>query len=221
VNQLLYFSDRRDAGRQLAHLLRSYKDPPGLVLAVPRGGVPVAYEVAVALGWQMDLILTKKIGHPMNKEYAIGAASLADHFIVPHADVGDSYIIRELDKVRQQLLNMKQRFMGDREPVPYRGKTLIVVDDGIATGNTLLATIRVLRKSRPARIVIAAPVASEQAVAKLRTEADEVVAVLIPEFFQGVGAFYRDFPQLQDEEVDTCLKEWRSHWIGNDPPDDR
>ena len=112
----MYFRDRTEAGLLLAEKLKKYKGQPGVVLAVPRGGVPVAYEVARKLGLPLELILTKKIGHPMNKEYAIGAASLADHFVIPHEQVSDEYIHEELGKIRRKLREMHAKFMGDRDP---------------------------------------------------------------------------------------------------------
>lgn len=195
------FRDRLEAGLLLAAKLKKYKNDPGIVLAVPRGGMPVAYAVARELGFPVEVILTKKIGHPMNKEYAIGAASLTDHFVVPHEGVTEEYIEQELQRIRGRLKEMHTRFMGDKEPEKLEGKTVIVIDDGIATGNTLLGTVNVLRKSNPGKIVIGVPVASESAVQKLEKEVDEVVAVLIPEDFYGVGAFYEDFEQVSDEEV--------------------
>jgi predicted phosphoribosyltransferase len=195
------FRDRAEAGLLLAARLKKYKNDPGIVLAVPRGGVPVAYAVAKELGFPIEVILTKKIGHPGNKEYAIGAASLTDYFIVPHEGVSEEYIQSELGKIRARLKEMYRRFMGDREPENLQGKTVIIIDDGIATGNTLLGTVHVLRKSNPGKLVIAVPVASASAVQKLSKEADEVVALLIPDEFYGVGAFYEDFEQVSDEEV--------------------
>jgi predicted phosphoribosyltransferase len=195
------FSDRIEAGLLLAEKLKKFKNDPGVVLAVPRGGVPVAYVVAKELGFPIEIMLTKKIGHPTNKEYAIGAASLTDHFIVPHENVSDEYIRSELEIVRKRLKEMYRKFMGEKEPANLEGKTVIVVDDGMATGNTLLGSIQVLRKSMPGKIIIAVPVASSNAVEKIAPEVDEVVTVLIPEEFYGVGAFYDDFEQVSDEEV--------------------
>jgi len=203
------FQDRIEAGLLLADKLRKYKNDPGVVLAVPRGGVPVAYAVAKELGFPLEVILTKKIGHPMNKEYAIGAASLTDYFIIPHENVTDEYIQQELKRVRHRLKEMYVQFMGDKEPENLEGKTVIVIDDGIATGNTLMGTVNVLRKSNPGKIVIGVPVASRDAVNKLSKEVDEVVAVLIPDEFYGVGAFYEDFNQVSDEEVLFYLDKWR------------
>jgi putative phosphoribosyl transferase len=195
------FQDRIDAGIQLAAKLKKYKRDVGIVLAVPRGGVPVAYAVARELGFPIELILTKKIGHPMNKEYAIGAASLSDYFIVAHEDVSELYVEQELQRVRNKLRGLYSKFMGMKEPENLEGKTVIVIDDGVATGNTLLGTISLLRKSNPGKIVIGVPVASESAVQKLSKEVDEFVAVMVPEEFYGVGAFYEDFAQVSDEEV--------------------
>ena len=195
------FHDRTEAGLLLAEKLKKYKNNPGVVLAVPRGGMPVAYIVARELGFPVEIILTKKIGHPANKEYAIGSASLTDYFIIPHENVSDEYIREELKRIRTRLKGMYKMFMGDKEPESLEGKTVILVDDGIATGNTLLGTVNVLRKSHPAKIIIGVPVASKDAVEKLSKVVDKVVAVIIPNQFYGVGAFYEDFDQVSDREV--------------------
>lgn len=195
------FQDRIEAGLLLAEKLKKYKNQRGIVLAVPRGGVPVGYAVAKELGLPLEVVLTKKIGHPDNKEYAIGAASLTDYFVIPHENVTDRYIENELREIRSRLNKMHQQFMGDRQPENLTGKTVIVIDDGIATGNTLLGTVNVLRKSNPRKIVIGVPVASSSAVERLSKEVDEVVAVLVPDEFYGVGAFYEDFEQVSDEEA--------------------
>lgn len=203
------FYDRLEAGLQLAEKLRKYKNEAGIVLAVPRGGVPVAYAVANELDFPLEIILTKKIGHPSNKEYAIGAASLTDYFVIPHKNVTDEYIQKELVVIRNKLKEMSKRFMEDKAPVNPAGKTVIIIDDGIATGNTLLGTIRLLRKSKPGKIIIGVPVASPTAVHKLSEEVDEVIAVIVPNQFYGVGAFYENFEQVSDEEVLLYLNKLR------------
>ncbi|MDP4285203.1 MAG: phosphoribosyltransferase family protein [Bacteroidota bacterium] len=195
------FRDRMQAGLMLAEKLKKYKTEQGVVLAVPRGGVPVAYAVAKELGFPIEIILTKKIGHPMNKEYAIGAASLTDYFVIPHENIPEEYIEQELQRIRNRLKEMYKRFMGNKEPENLKGKTVIIIDDGIATGNTMLSSIQVLRKSNPGKIIIGTPVASRTAVQKLSNEVDEIVTVIVPEEFHGVGAFYEDFEQVSDEEV--------------------
>lgn len=131
------FQNRSEAGMLLASRLKKYQNMPGVILAVPRGGVPVAYEVAKELNVPLELILVKKLGHPSNPEYAIGAVGLKDSFVVPHAEVTDLYITSQIQKVRSKLLEMKKKFMGDREPEELEGKTVIVIDDGIATGKPL------------------------------------------------------------------------------------
>jgi putative phosphoribosyl transferase len=204
------FRDRIEAGVLLAEKLKPFCDQKGLVLAVPRGGVPVAFIVARELGFPLDLVLTKKIGHPFNKEYAIGAVSLTDYFVVPHADVPDSYIQSEIKKIRLRLKDMQFTFLGDDKQETVKDKTVIVIDDGVATGNTLLSTIHMLRKSGPAKIIVAVPVASASAVDILSAEADEVVALYIPDVFSGVGVFYDDFHQVNDEEVMYYLGKFKN-----------
>lgn len=206
-----YFKDRIDAGLQLSVKLKKFQHHPGIVLAVPRGGVPVAYAVARELDLPLQLILTKKIGHPMNKEYAIGAASMNDYFVIPHENVTDEYIRDEVERVQDKLKEMYVKFMGEEKPENLEGKTVIVIDDGIATGNTLLATVSVLRKSKPGKIIIAAPVASFSAVQKLSQQADEVITVMIPDEFYGVGAFYDDFKQVDDDEVKYYLDQLKEY----------
>ena len=203
------FENRIEAGMLLASKLRKYQNQVGVILAVPRGGVPVAYEVAKELNLPLEIILVKKLGHPTNEEYAIGAVGLEDSFIVPHENVTQFYINAQIQKVRSRLIEMKRKFMGDKEPENLQGKTVIVIDDGIATGNTLLATIRILKKSKPGKIIVAAPVISRSAAKLLSGEVDELITVLIPETFYGVGAFYEDFTQVSDEEVIEYLDKLR------------
>ncbi|GAB4092565.1 phosphoribosyltransferase [Flaviaesturariibacter terrae] len=205
------FENRTEAGRLLARELGFLRKQQGVILAVPRGGVPVAYEVATALQWPMELMLVKKIGHPNNKEYAIGAVSLTDSMVIPHESVSDAYIDREILAVRNRLQEMKRKFMGDREPRDLKGRTVLVIDDGVATGNTLLALLRTLRKAEPAKLLIAAPVASQEAFEKLQREADELFVLDVPEYFRGVGAFYQEFTQVSDETVQHYLDDLKAH----------
>jgi predicted phosphoribosyltransferase len=146
----------------------------------------------------------------MNKEYAIGAVGLTDSYIIPHEDVDEAYVVAETEKVRARLAEMKEKFLGDDEPESLKGKTVIVVDDGIATGNTLLATVKILKKSSPAKLIVAVPVMSRSAMRLLTPEVDELIAVLVPEMFRGVGAFYEDFSQLTDEEVIDYLEKCKA-----------
>lgn len=200
------FKNRTDAGMQLALKLKKFKDTGALIEAVPRGGVPVAYIVARELNCAMELILTKKIGHPLNKEYAIGAASLTDYFIIPHKEVSAAYVAEELAKVRARLKQMQSRFGVKNKSENLEGRIVLIVDDGIATGNTLLGTVQLLRSNNPSKLVIAVPVAASNAVLKLSKYVDEVIALTVPKAFYGVGAFYSNFDQVTDEEVMLCLQ---------------
>jgi putative phosphoribosyl transferase len=199
------FQNRSHAGKLLAAKLRKYQDVPGVILAVPRGGVPVAYEVSKQLNIPLEVVLVKKLGHPSNKEYAIGAVGLTESFLVPHESVSDYYVQTQTEKIREGLQEMKEKFMGDHEPQDLHGKTVIVIDDGIATGNTLIATIRILKKQQPGKIIVATPVVSKSAAEKIKREVDDFVAVLEPDTFYGVGLFYNDFTQVSDQEVIDCL----------------
>jgi predicted phosphoribosyltransferase len=203
------FSDRIDAGFALAEKLKKYSGMDGVILAVPKGGIPVGYIVAKRTGLPLDLLLTKKIGHPQNREYAIGAVSLTDIFLLPHKGVSWAYIKAETEQIRTRLREMRLKFMGTIQPLPMKDKTVIIIDDGVATGNTLLNTINMIRKEAPARIVIAVPVASAGAAQKLSELADEFISLLVPEEFNGVGEFYADFHQVTDDEVLYYLNELR------------
>lgn len=195
------FSNRITAGLKLAPLLNKYKQQNAIVLGVPRGGVPIAYIIAQTLQLPLSIILTKKIGHPDNEEYAVGAVSPTDSYIVPHENVSEDYLKKTIKKIRDRLAEMQRLYLGNQPPIYVTGKIVIIVDDGIATGNTLQATIKMLRKKHPEKIVIAAPIASKAAYEQLRQTADEVIVCYIPEIFIGVGAFYDNFSEVSDQEV--------------------
>lgn len=201
------YADRIEAGHVLAGALKKFQGEPVLLLAVPRGGIPVAYVVARELGFPLDLLLTKKIGHPMNPEYAIGAVSLTDSVITPHDGVDNEYVQAETSRIRAQLKTMYTKFMGNKEPEKLKNKTLIVIDDGVATGNTLISTINMLKKEDPRKIVIAVPVAALKAVNKLSRYVDEVICPSTPYGFTGVSAYYENFDQVTDEEALFCLNQ--------------
>lgn len=200
------FQNRTQAGKLLAEKLKRFQPAQGVVQAIPRGGVPVAYEIAKELNWPLELLLTKKLGHPQNKEYAIGAVGIYDRIVVPHEAVTQAYIENETERVRARLLEMQQKYMGNKQPELVKGKVVIVVDDGIATGITMLASVKILRKQEPAAIIVAAPVASWNAVEKLNPEVDKLVLLDVPEDFVGVGRFYKDFTQLTDSDVLEYMK---------------
>ncbi len=203
----MYYADRYDAARQLLPLLEPFKNEDGLVLAIPRGGVPVGVVVAQYLQWPLDLLMTKKIGHPDNPEFAIGAVSLDDSLVEETAGVPESYIQEMTIRIREQLAERYRLFRGNAKPLPRRNKTLLVVDDGIATGRTILSTLRLLRSQSPARLIVAAPVASGQAAERIRRVTDVFCCPLVREDFRAVGNYYDDFPQVEDEEVIRLLQE--------------
>lgn len=199
------FQDRIDAGLALSRQLLHYKDADGIVLAIPRGGVPVAYPVAHILHLPLDIILSKKIGHPMHKEYAIGAVSLTGRILSPDTQVPQQYIDEETMLIRKNLQEMYHRYRGDAKPTDVAGKIVILIDDGVATGHTMLSTVEMIRNELPKKVVVAVPVASSQAALQLEQAADEFVSVLIPEYFRSVGEFYEVFTQVSDEEVISYL----------------
>ena len=195
------FKNRIEAAKTLATQLKKYRHEHCVVLALPRGGVPVGYIVAEYLHCPLDLILSKKIGHPFNKEYAIGAATLSDYFIAPHEKVLDVYIQEELKEIRKRLNEMKTKFLGNRSPIDIEDKIVLIVDDGIATGNSLIAAIQLIKKYYPKKIVIAVPVAAKSSIDKLMPFADEIVSLISPYDLHAIGDYYENFEQVSDEDV--------------------
>jgi predicted phosphoribosyltransferase len=202
-NELL--NDRKEAGILLSERLKKYQNSNTIILAVPRGGVPVGYEIAKRLHLPMDIVLSKKIGHPNNKEYAIGAVSMNSMTLKEHPEVPQRYIEDEVIRLRKLLKEKYELYMGNREPIDIRGKNVIVVDDGIATENTLLASISMLRKKEPAKIIVAVPVLPADVVPVFQRNADEFVYLIAAKYFRGVGGFYEQFDQVEDEEVIRML----------------
>jgi putative phosphoribosyl transferase len=202
------FKDRYDAAMELALKLEKYKITDGIVLAIPRGGVPIGYVIAKDLGFPLEIVLSKKIGHPSNPEYAIGSVSL-DGMVINDGvtDVSEEYIYRTAGKILQDLKTKFKYYMGEQEPTNLKDKTVIIADDGIATGSTIVATIHSVKKMNPKKIIVAAPVASPSSIHKIESIADEVVVLQVPQNFMGVGQFYYDFSQVEDEEVILLLKE--------------
>jgi predicted phosphoribosyltransferase len=204
---MMYFTDRYDAAMQLAGKLKKYQKESGVILAVPRGGVPIGYYLAKYLNFALDLLMSKKIGHPSQEEYAIGAVGLEDSIAEEQMDIPEGYTAAQITRIREQLKERYKRFMGRTEPIDIRGKVVIVVDDGIATGNTILTTIKMLRRKRPRKLVVAVPVASMQAAARIEQEVDDFICLYTPVPFYGVGRFYEDFSEVDDGTVIGLLKE--------------
>jgi predicted phosphoribosyltransferase len=206
------FADRTEAGRKLAQALAAYKDQQAVVLALPRGGVPVAAQVAEALKAPMDLILVRKIGVPMQPELAMGAvADGATPLIVRNEDVIQLAGIEEAEFKRvcdDELAEIERRrklYLGSRERIEVAGRVVIVIDDGIATGATTRAALRATRARGPKRLVLAVPVAPTSTLKELHAEADEIVCLEDYEVFGAIGFFYSDFSQTSDQEVIDTL----------------
>lgn len=197
----MVFQNRTAAGNLLSELLEQYKNSDSVVLAIPRGGVPVGYEIAKKLNLPLDVILSKKIGHPDNKEFAIGSVSLETAIVDEAKGVPQSYITSEIKRLKSILKEKYALFRGHREPIELLDKNVIIVDDGIATGNTVLACIEMVRKHHPKKVIVAVPVLPADLVYWFKQEADELVYLVDASYFRGVGAFYEDFSQVEDEEV--------------------
>ncbi|HUV72700.1 MAG TPA: phosphoribosyltransferase [Anaerolineae bacterium] len=207
----MLFQDRREAGKALAGELASYEETPNMiVLGIPRGGVVVGHEIAKALGAPLDVYITRKIGAPHNPELAIGAVAsdgtlLIDHQLVRRLDVSQDYVEQESDRQKQEILRRLAEYRGEGPSPELAGKVVILVDDGVATGATTLATIKAIKSQEPAKLILAVPVGPRDSIESLRQEVDELVCLHSPEVFWAVGAFYNVFDQTSDEEVKTLL----------------
>jgi putative phosphoribosyl transferase len=211
----MLFPDRAEAGRRLAsELLRrlpQIRDEDPLVLAIPRGGVPVGYEVARSIDAPLDLFIARKLGAPGHEELGIGAVApggtrFLDLEAIRMLGVSDAYVEDVTRKERAELERRLRCFRGDRPPPRVEGRSVVLVDDGLATGVTALASLTALRLQRPRRLVLAAPVCSVEGAQAVAPQADDVVCVAIPDRFFGVGAWYHDFTQTTDEEVVELLR---------------
>lgn len=204
--------NREEAGRLLAEKLVDYKDKDGvLVLGIPRGGIPVASELSNKLNLPLDIVVTRKLGAPGQEELAIGAigpegVSVFDEDLITRLQVSEEYKKSVIQKEMEEMEERIKKFRGEREIPNFKDKTVILVDDGIATGATVEAAIKYLKKKEVEKIILAVPVAPLENVDELKRLVDEFVAISIPEEFYAVGQFYKDFPQTKDEEVVRLLQ---------------
>jgi predicted phosphoribosyltransferase len=213
----MVFKNRAQAGELLADCLSELKGSKGLVLAIPRGGLPLGAVIAKKLRWPLDVVLTKKIGHPFNKEYAIGAVSLKSRVLSEAAAAVDkSYIEEETRRLRAVLEKREREYHQHSKAVDMKNKRIILVDDGIATGNTMLATVDLIHKEGASEIFIATPVAANSAIDRLERSpyVDRVICLSQPDYFQAVGQFYEDFEQVSDEEARSYLESVRNQARG-------
>jgi putative phosphoribosyl transferase len=206
----VFFRNRSDAAEQLAHALRKWRESHPLVVAIPRGAVPMAAIIAERLGGDLDVVLTRKLGAPGNPEFAIGAIDeagwtyLADY--AESAGATRDYVEREAAAEMDTMRERRAQYTPARPPLDPAGRVVIAVDDGLATGATMIAALHALRARRPRYLICAVPVAAEEALEKVRAYADEVVCLHVPEFFYAVGQFYDHFPQVSDDEVVSLLR---------------
>lgn len=211
----MLFANRHQAAERLAHALAAYKGKNPLILAIPRGAVPMGQKLAQELGGELDVVLVRKLRAPFNPEFALGSIDESGWtYIADYAEsAGGTAAYLEQEK-RAQLATIRARraqYTPLRAPLDPAGRTVIVVDDGLATGATMISALHGLRARHPARLICAVPVAPSDTVEKIRAYADEVVCLATPEFFQAVGQFYADFPQVDDEEVIEILREAGAH----------
>ena len=211
-NQYAPYEDRFDAGRRLAGMLSVYAHRTDVVvLALPRGGVPVGFEVAMALGAPLDVFVVRKLGVPGHEELAMGAIAsggvrVLDPNVIQLADVGEQEVQRVTAIEQRELARRERRYRGDRPFPDVRGKTTILIDDGLATGSTMRAAVAALRQEGPSKIVVAVPVAAPEVCAAFRTVGDEIVCASTPTPFHAVGLWYEDFTQTTDDEVRDLLE---------------
>jgi predicted phosphoribosyltransferase len=206
------FTDRRAAGRLLAQELLDYADRSDvLIIALPRGGVPVGYEIATRLGAPLDVLVVRKIGTPWNEELAIGAVAsggtlMLDNTLISELRIGKAELDRIIAAEMRELERRDALYRGHRRFPELAGRVVIVVDDGLATGASMLAALRAIRQHSPANLIVAVPVASRSAVAVVEEVADSCVTLMIPEPLYGVGMYYDDFSQTSDHEVLALLE---------------
>lgn len=203
------FRDREDACDSLVRLLEDLKGKTPVVLAIPRGAVPMSRRIADALGGTLDVVLVKKIGHPRSPEFAVAAVDENGEIFLSEGasavGVSPAYLDREAERIRGLLVEARERYTGGRPPLEVRGKDVLLVDDGIATGATMLSAVRAIRGRSPRSITVACPVVSASARNSLWKEGAEVRALHIPKNFGSVGQYYDSFPQVEDEEVVRAL----------------
>jgi putative phosphoribosyl transferase len=208
------FKDREEAGKRLASLLSAYKNAPDtLVLALPRGGVIVGAVLAQALHLPLDILSARKIGAPFNREFAIGAITetgegVFSHDIIERLNISQEYLKTTIEREKQEALRRSEHYRQGKRALDVAHKTVILVDDGVATGSTLFAAIQSLKKKQTARLIVAVPVAPPDTFQKIEAEVDEAYAILKPPSFFAVGQFYERFGQTTDEEVIALLRSY-------------
>lgn len=211
------FLNREEAGKLLAQRLLKYSNHKDvIIIAIPRGGVPVGYVVAKKLHLPLEIVLSKKIGHPYNKEYAIGAVTLENKILSDAAyEVSDEYIEAETEHIRDILKQRQKWYYGNKRPLKLKDKIVIIIDDGVATGNTLISCVQLINQQEPSQIIVALPVAPRSAVKRIKELffVNSVVCLGQPLGFHAVGQYYEDFGQTSDQEVIQLLKKANENYL--------
>ena len=204
------FKDRTDAGLLLVKKLSNYhNNKDAVVVTIPRGGIPLGYVISKGLHLPLELVLSKKIGHPLHKEFAIGAVTLTDRILSDAAnDISRMYIEEETSRIRAILKERQDDYYDTRKPISFKNKIVIVVDDGVATGNTLMSSIKLIEKQKPSQIIVALPVGPPSVIEKIKNipSVNDTICLLVPENFRAVGQFYKNFDPIKDNEVVTLLE---------------
>lgn len=212
MTELKCFSNRQQAGALLVHRLRGlYQHENAIVLALPRGGVPVGFSIAKVLEIPLDVLLVRKLGVPGHEEYAMGAIAngglcILQHEVLEALEIPTSVVENMAQRALREIDRQDKLYRANRGPLSVRGRVVILVDDGMATGSSMMIAVKTLRKEMPARIIVATPVAPPETCQKLRAEADEVICLSTPDPFYAVGLWYEDFDQTTDAEVINFLK---------------
>ena len=205
----MLFKDRFEAGEMLADKLAEFKGKDAIVLAIPRGGLQIGYPISKRLGIPLDIIITKKIPYPGEPEYAIGSVGPNGHVFLTEigSDIPESYVKAEAEELRKAIQERYKKYRGSKPLPELKNKIVILVDDGLATGSTMMAAVEFLKKEKPAKIIVAVPVAPQEAVDKFSKMVDKVICLHTPDIFYAIGMFYESFPQVEDEEAIRLLKE--------------
>lgn len=206
----MMFRDRAEAGLLLAEKLKNYSHHKNAVIvAIPRGGLPIGYVIAKQLQLPLEVVLSKKIGHPLHKEFAIGAVTLSNRVLSEAAnDVSNAYLDDETTRIRSLLKQRHDLYYGTNTPLSLKNKIVILVDDGVATGHTLISSIQIIEEQKPAQIIVALPVGPPSVIKRLQNMpyVNQTICLLTPLNFQAVGQFYEEFNQVSDDEVISLLK---------------
>ena len=205
----IMFKNIEDAGRQLSDKLKQYRGTDTVVLALPRGGVVVGHEISQALDLPLDIVVTRKIGHPSNPEYAICAVDEKGTLLCDEAErkmISESWLKEEVERQKKEAKRRLHLYRGNKKPIKIKGKNVILTDDGVATGLTMQLAILAIKAQKPQRVIVAVPVAPSEVVGDLKKKTDELIVLMPPKEFAGaVGAHFQEFGQIEDEEVVQLL----------------